>query len=47
MADPITFAGGDLERAGAARQDPAWVRARLEDPASRANVIGSAIGASP
>jgi len=38
MADPITFAGGDLDRAGAARQDPGWVRARLEDPASQALV---------
>ena len=35
-----TFAGGTLDRVGEHRADEAWVRARLEDPAARAVVVG-------
>jgi NAD+ diphosphatase len=35
-----TFAGGTLDRAGEHRADPDWIRARLEDPAARAVVVG-------
>ena len=39
----LTFSGMALDRAVAERTDPAWVAARLEDPASRA-VVASADG---
>jgi NAD+ diphosphatase len=39
----LTFSGVALDRAVAERLDPAWVAARLEDPASRA-VVASADG---
>lgn len=39
----LTFSGMTLDRAMAARLDPAWVAARLEDPASRA-LLASADG---
>jgi len=35
-----TFAGGTLDRVGEHRADDDWVRARLEDPAARAVVVG-------
>src|SRR5688500_11963607 len=35
-----TFAGGTLDRVGERRADTEWVRARLEDPAARAVVVG-------
>jgi NAD+ diphosphatase len=35
-----TFAGAGLDRAGERRQDDAWVRERLADPASRAVAAG-------
>jgi NAD+ diphosphatase len=35
---PTTFAGGTLDRAADRRADPAWVRARVADPSSRAVV---------
>jgi NAD+ diphosphatase len=39
----LTFSGMALDRAVAERSDPAWVAARLEDPASRA-LVASADG---
>ncbi len=38
----LTFSGMTLDRAVAERLDPAWVAARLEDPASRALVASAA-----
>lgn len=43
MRPVLTFSGMALDRAVAERLDPAWVAARLEDPASRA-VVASADG---
>ena len=42
MSEPPTFAGSELDRAGAARRDPAWVAARLADPGARALVLTTA-----
>jgi NAD+ diphosphatase len=36
LAGPNTFAGAALDRAGPHRRDPAWLAARLADPATRA-----------
>ena len=39
MAEPNTFAGAGLDRAGTLRRDPAWLAARRADPHSRALVV--------
>jgi NAD+ diphosphatase len=43
VAEPNTFAGGTLDRAGARRADEAWVAAQLEHPGARA-VVGASAG---
>ena len=43
VAEPNTFAGGTLDRAGARRADQAWVAAQAGDPAARA-VVGAGSG---
>lgn len=43
MRPMLTFSGMPLDRAVAERLDPAWVEARLEDPASQV-LVGSADG---
>jgi NAD+ diphosphatase len=40
MADPITFAGGTLDRAAHRRTDAAWLEAARTDPAAQAVVAG-------
>jgi NAD+ diphosphatase len=40
-ARPNTFAGAGLDRAGEHRRDAEWIRARREDPAARAIVVGA------
>jgi NAD+ diphosphatase len=35
VAGPITFSGNPLDRASQRRREPAWISARLDDPATR------------
>ena len=40
MPDPVTFAGGALDRAADRRTDEAWITAARNDPRARAVVVG-------
>jgi NAD+ diphosphatase len=42
VPEPVTFAGGALDRAADRRTDEAWVAAAREDPRARAVVVGPA-----
>jgi NAD+ diphosphatase len=41
VPDPVTFAGGALDRAAERRSDEAWLAAARNDPRARALVVGS------
>lgn len=41
MPDPVTFAGGALDRAADRRSDDAWIAAARRDPRARAILVGS------
>ena len=42
MPEPVTFAGGALDRAAERRTDEAWIAAARNDPRARAVVVGPA-----